>query len=118
MKITVLRSESQKVNKDQYELRMNTLYSKRFLGHIRDKGSYCSSCGEACISCRKHYDLDFSDSIAEIISFPAVLPVMIDDAQEYLPGSVKEHDILIAISIHEELLQPSQTFCHSKHHLK
>jgi hypothetical protein len=111
VKITVLRSGSHQEKKGQYEVRMNTQYSKRFLGHIRDRGSFCSSCGEACISCRNMYDLDFSEFIAEVITFPAVLPVMLDDPGEYLPDSVKEHDILIAISIHEELLFSFVQYC-------
>lgn len=104
MKITVLRSSGTAHKKDSYAVRMNTSYSKRFLGHIRDRDHYCSSCGDACISCRQDYELDFSESIAEIITFPAVLPVMLDDPEEYMPEAVRKHDILIAISVHEEIL--------------
>ena len=92
---------------------MNTSYGKRFLGHIRDRASYCSSCGGACISCRKDYDLDFSESISEMISFPATLPVMLDDPEAYMPETVKEHDILIAISVHEEILVSFVQHCTS-----
>jgi hypothetical protein len=104
MDITILRSSKSQKPVDNYAVRMNTAYSRRFLGHITDKGTYCSSCGDKCITCRKGYNLDFSESIVEIVEFPSVLPVMLDEPEEYLPESVKKHDILIAISVHEEIL--------------
>ena len=104
MQITILKSGEATQKNDLYAVRMNTSYSKRFLGHIQDKGTYCSACGEKCISCRKEYELDFSAYIAEIITFPNILPVMLDEPDAYLPDTVKNHDILIAISVHEEIL--------------
>jgi len=104
MDITVLRSAGSQKPGDTYTVRMNTAYSRRFLGHITDRSAYCSSCGDKCITCRKGYDLDFSGSIVEIIEFPAELPVMLDELEEYLPASLRNHDILIAISVHEEIL--------------
>jgi hypothetical protein len=104
MKITVLRSEASTQKSDPYEVCLNTSYSKRFLGHIQDKGTYCFACGERCISCRKEYDLDFSESIQEIITFPSVLPAILDEPEAYMPEKVKNHDILVAISVHEEIL--------------
>jgi hypothetical protein len=104
MHITILRSSGSIEKRDTFSVQMNTSYMKRFLGHITDRSSHCSSCGNRCVKCRQGYDLDFSDSIVQIIEFPAVLPVMLEDPEEYLPASVKKHDILIAISVHEEIL--------------
>ncbi len=104
MDIVVLRSRGFHGKRDDYSLQMNTSYSKRFLGHITNRSGYCSSCGGLCVKCRQKYDLDFSDSVAQVIEFPAVLPAMLDDPGEFLPASVSNHDILVSISVHEEIL--------------
>jgi hypothetical protein len=104
MKLTVLRSVGPQKKRDHYTIAMNTSYGDRFLGHIRDRGNFCHSCGDGCISCRHGYELDFTESIAQIIDVPALLSIMIDEPQAYLPDKVAKHDVLIAISVHEEIL--------------
>jgi hypothetical protein len=86
---------------------MNTAYAGRFIGHLTNQNDYCASCGDLCITCRKRYELDFSEHIVQTIDVPALLPAMLDDPTEYLPASsgVADHDILVAVSVHEELLQ-------------
>jgi len=105
MHIVVLRSTGTGQKNDSYSMHMNTSYAERFLGHIMNRKGYCASCGDACIKCREHYDLDFSEAIVQVIDFPALLPVLLDDPVEYLPEMVQPHDILIALSVHEEILQ-------------
>jgi hypothetical protein len=83
---------------------MNTAYAGRFLGHFTNRAGYCSSCEDSCLRCREGYLLDFSDSLAGIIDFPAVLPVMLDEPEEFLPKKVPDHELVIAISVHEEIL--------------
>jgi len=104
MYVTLLHSSKSTEKADTFSIRMNTSYAKRFIGHITDRRGYCSSCGSRCIKCRQGYKLNFSDSIAQIVEFPAVLPVMLESPEAYLPASVKKQDILIAISVHEEIL--------------
>ena len=36
--------------------------------------------------------------------FPAILPAIIDHPEDYLPNDIPIHDILIAISVNEEIL--------------
>lgn len=104
MNVLILRSIDTGTEPDEYSVQMNTAYAERMIGHLTDTGSYCSACGNACIQCRSRYDLDFSDSIVSVIDVPAVLPVMIDDPEAFFPAEIPEHDILICISVHEELI--------------
>jgi len=106
MKTVILKSshETDARLRDDYSVKMNTSYSRRLIGHMTDRGNYCHACAEACIGCRKRYSLDLSHLIAEFYSFPSVLPVMVDDPEEYIPQNVAPHDILIAVSVHEEIL--------------
>jgi hypothetical protein len=102
MDILILKSNTPLWNRDPYSITMNTAYAERFIGHLR-KG-HCSACGSSCVQCRARLVEDFSDFIVQVIEFPALLPVMLEDAEEYLPQSVKSHDVVVAISVHEEIL--------------
>lgn len=104
MNILILRSIDNGTAKDDYSVRMNSSYADRVIGHLSDRGAFCFSCADLCIKCRASYDLDFSESITAVIEFPAVLPAILDDPEEFLPEKVHSHDILIAISVHEEIL--------------
>lgn len=104
MKILILRSVSGGEKPGPYTIRMDTAYASRVMGHLSDSGEYCSACGSKCRKCRSEYPLDLSDSIAGILNFPSVLPELLDEPEEYLPVSVPDHDILLAVGIHEQIL--------------
>ena len=104
MKILILRSVRNTSFKDPYSISLDANYANRVIGHLTDKGNYCHACADNCISCRKGYSLDFSESIAGIISFPSVLPAILDDPMEYLPDELPAHDVMVAIGVNEELL--------------
>jgi hypothetical protein len=104
MDVVVLKSRSVRGIRDAYTVQMNTAYAERFLGHLTNRTGHCGACASACVQCRERSVRDYSDSIVQVIEFPALLPVMLEDAEEYLPQSVKNHDVLVAVSIHEEIL--------------
>ena len=104
MKILILRSIRNTSFKDQYSVSMDVNYANRVIGHLTDKGNYCHACADKCISCRKRYNLDFSESIAGIIGFPSVLPAIIENPEQYLPEEIPSHDVVIAIGVNEEIL--------------
>ena len=104
MKILILRSVRSSQESGPFSIRMDTLYADRVIGQLTDKGNYCHACADKCISCRRHYSLDFSESITGIIGFPSHLPAILEDPEEYLPHSVPEHDIVIVIGVNEEIL--------------
>ncbi len=103
MKILILRSSSSENVSGPYSIRMDTQYADRVIGHLSGRG-YCKACQDKCRLCRSQYNLNFSDNIVDILDFPSVLPIMLDDPEEYIPTLVPEHDILLSISIHEEIL--------------
>lgn len=104
MKVLFLRSVTDRTPPDAFTVSMNTTYADRVLGHLTDVGHYCHACQDACIRCRETYRLDFSDGIAGVITFPAVLPAIVEEPQNYLPDRVPSHDILISLAVNEELL--------------
>jgi len=104
MKLLVLRSVNQGHAKDAFSVCMNTTYAEKVLGHLSDKGQFCSACGKECVQCRRQYDLDFSQDIVGVLTFPAVLPAIVEKPQEFLPPSVPDHDVLLALAVNEEIL--------------
>lgn len=104
MKLLILRSVGPTRPNDAYSVCMNTSYVDRVIGHLSDTGGYCSACHDECISCRSQYQLDFSDHIAAVFEFPAVVPAIIEEPDEFLPDSVPPHDVLISVAVNEEIL--------------
>jgi len=103
MKILVLRSTDTGTRPDDFSVRMDTRYADRFLGHLTDS-EFCTACGDECTRCRASYDLDFADAIVGVVTFPAVLPAILEDAAAFVPRRVPAHDVLVAVSVHEEIL--------------
>jgi hypothetical protein len=79
-------------------------YAGRFIRHIIDDPSLCLGCAEKCDHCRYGYRIDFSRNLAGVLRLPPELPLFADDSSEYLPPSLPEHDVTIAINVHEDLL--------------
>lgn len=107
MQVLILRSEETikegNVTPD-FSTRMNTRYAKRVINNLRNTGYSCGACGKLCISCRKKYSTDLSEYISGIISFPAILPAIIENPDIYIPQAIPQHDTIIAISVNEEIL--------------
>ena len=107
MRVLILQSEETRKATDvppDFQLRMNTRYARRVIANLRNTGQSCEACGKLCIGCRRRYKSDLSEYISGIISFPATLPVIIDDPEEYIPEEIPHHDVIIAISVNEEIL--------------
>lgn len=104
MRILVLRSKPGEEPEDRYSVRMDVQYADRVLGHLLDRGDYCSACGSACVKCRGRYDFVYQDDLAGVITFPAVLPVLLEDPERYLPEAVPDHTVLVALAVHDEIL--------------
>ena len=79
-------------------------YSYRFIKHIVDDPSLCIGCGEDCDHCRYSYRIDFSENLVGVLKLSPELPLFADDSEEYLPPELPEHDITIALNVHEDLL--------------
>ncbi len=79
-------------------------YCCRFIKHIVDDPSLCIGCGEDCDHCRYSYRIDFAERLVGVLKVPSELPLFADDSDEYLPPSLPEHDVTIALNLHEDLL--------------
>ncbi|GAQ25194.1 hypothetical protein TSYNTROOL_08430 [Tepidanaerobacter syntrophicus] len=78
--------------------------ARKFLPHLtnfEDNPDYCS---RRCFKFRQKLNLNFSKDIAGVIRFPSVLPELIDDAELYIKSPIAEHDILIAVGVHPDIL--------------
>ncbi|PHP46112.1 thymidylate synthase [Methanosarcinales archaeon ex4572_44] len=79
-------------------------FGKRLLGHLTNERDFCTACGDACTNCRDVPELDYSSDIMGLHTFAAGLPEFIDDVGEYLPASIPEHDVTVAINLHPDII--------------
>lgn len=87
----------------EFALKFDGHYASRFLRHLYDDETLCTGCGEKCSKCRLDYDLDFSGRTRQI-QLPEIMPYFVDNASDYLPDKFPNHDVLIAINVHEDIL--------------
>jgi len=88
---------------------MEDIFAERVVKHLKnDYAELCNGCDKDCDHCRDKfpvlYPVDFKGDIADVLLLPAELPYYVDDPGEYLPEELPEHDVLLAIHIHEDLL--------------
>jgi hypothetical protein len=116
MKLVIFRSvPSDNISdvSEEYLQEFDTLYSDRVIGHLQDKEGCCSVCVDDCHHCRALYDLDKSDDIVGVFDFPAVLPHVLESPAELVPVDIPEHDVLLVINIHEQVLIEALKVCDS-----
>ena len=82
----------------------NGKYGERVIGNLINYKNFCISCDKLCIFCRDDKTLNFADNIIGIYNQPANLPVYIEDPTEYMPSSLPENDVLLAINIHPDII--------------
>ena len=104
MKIVILKSIKNLYPEDEYTITMDTKYADRLIGHLTNRPDFAETYEDECHNCRTGYKLDYLKNIVKIFEFPATLPFMLEEPEEYLPESVPEHDVLVAISVNEEIL--------------
>jgi len=108
MRLIILRSVP--VDRDRhgpdsdYLQTFNTRYAGKVLGNLRNEDSFCSACGPDCHFCRRTRAPRCGNDIAGVFDFPAVLPYLIETPADYVPPQVPEHDVILAIHIHEQIL--------------
>ena len=116
MKLVIFRSvpsdDISDVSED-YLQEFDTIYSDRVIGHLEDKEGCCAVCVDDCHHCRALYDLDKSDDIVGVFDFPSVLPHVLESPAELVPVDVPEHDVLLVINIHEQVLIEALGSCSS-----
>jgi len=88
---------------------MEDIFAERVVKHLQnDYAQLCNGCDKDCDHCRDKYPVlypvDFKEDIAGVLLLPAELPYYVDDAGDYFPDELPEHDVILAIHIHEDLL--------------
>jgi hypothetical protein len=80
-------------------------FGQKLIRHFSDVEGFCTGCPD-CIQCRQHYDLDYSRDLAYIFEQPGNLPMMLDDAEEYLPpaSSLAGIHTVLAVNLHQDML--------------
>lgn len=107
MKIVILRSvadDDWNSVGDAYHQEFDTLYAERVISNLRGGSGYCTSCGPDCISCHESYGRQFGGSIVGVLDFPSVLPYVLEHPESFITDRVPDHDILMVINIHEQIL--------------
>lgn len=115
MKLVILRSQqTDRVKKpeDVYLQEFNTHYADRVIGNLMGQPSFCTACAAECVACRKPYRRNFSRDIVRIVSFPSVLPYVVENPKDHVPRDVPQHDFLLIIHIHEQILLETLKECH------
>ncbi|GAB4254105.1 MAG: DUF166 domain-containing protein [Thermoleophilia bacterium] len=79
-------------------------FAQRVLMHLTNDPSLCTGCADFCEHCRDQYPIQFAQDIVGLLQLPARLPVYIDDPDEYLPAEVEQHDVMLVVNVHEDLL--------------
>ena len=107
MKILILRSKpptGEAKPTDPYSRKFRSRFADKVIGNLKGDKGFCTSCGPDCNLCREGYDRRFGSSIAGVIEFPSVLPHLLEKPSGHVPENIPDHDLAIAIRIHEQVL--------------
>jgi len=110
MKVLIITNDIRKSGtKKPFTVVREDIFAQRFIDHVNnDYADMCNACEPECDHCRdkypKLYRTDFKEDVAGIIRLPAEMPYYVDDPEDFLPDKLPEHDVLVAINIHEDIL--------------
>jgi len=106
MRLLIICSEkSNEQPKNLFEIKTDTRFANtKFIPHLLNKKEVCTVCGKDCFWCRGKYNLNFKDRIAQIIKLPDLYEIFVDNPIEFLPKAFNNHDVAIAIGIHQDIL--------------
>jgi hypothetical protein len=81
----------------------NTVYAQRVIDNLESRPGSCTACGPDCVSCRSAVGLSPDDSI-DVLDLPARLPHVLESPAAMVPDNVPQHDVLLVICVHEQIL--------------
>ena len=115
MRVVVLRSRhaANEGPRGDYAQEFDTRYADRVIGNLVSDDAFCTACGPDCTHCRRRYQRGFGERLVAEFAFPAVLPYVLENPAAYVPRHLPRHDVLIAISIHEQILIECLKQCHT-----
>jgi len=83
-------------------------FAERVVGNLCNLSTFCQSCSLACSQCRQIYG-SFAQDIYGINKIPKNLPPFIEDPEKYLPQSLPNCYVILAIGMHPDLLSAIPT---------
>jgi len=83
-------------------------FAERVVGNLCNLSTFCQACSLACSQCRQTYS-SFAQDIHGIDKTPENLPTFIEDPEKYLPQSLPNCDLILAIGMHPDLLSAIPT---------
>jgi len=83
-------------------------FAERVVGNLCNLSTFCQACSLACSHCRQTYG-SFAQDIYGIAKIPENLPSFIEDPKKYLPQSLPNCDVILAIGMHPDLLSAIPT---------
>ncbi|MBD3350729.1 MAG: thymidylate synthase [Candidatus Lokiarchaeota archaeon] len=86
--------------------------NERFIEHLVNSRKFCISCGELCDDCRIPYGSHAKD-ISGLHYVPEDLPVFVEEPENYLPDTIPNTDVVIAIQIHPDILTALPELLHN-----
>ncbi|AKN32008.1 hypothetical protein Ccar_14505 [Clostridium carboxidivorans P7] len=106
MKLLIICSEkSGKLPENEFYIKTDSRFANsKFIPNLIDEKEVCTVCGKKCVWCREKYNLNFEDSISQIIKLPDVYRMFEDEPLTYLPDKFKDHDIAVIIGVHQDIL--------------
>jgi hypothetical protein len=103
--INNLFQKSNDFPKNEFYIKTDSRFAdSKFIPHINNTKDVCTVCGKECSWCRGKYRLNFSKSISQIIELPDLYLKFEDEPLKYLPEKFKEHDVAVALGVHEDIL--------------
>lgn len=82
----------------------NGKFGERVIGNLINYKNFCISCDKLCIFCRDDKTLNFADNITGIYIQPSNLPEYIEEPMKYMPPSLPENNVLLAINLHPDII--------------
>ncbi|MCX9083701.1 MAG: DUF166 family protein [Candidatus Methanoperedens sp.] len=82
----------------------NGKFGERVIGNLVNYKNFCISCDKLCVFCRDDRSLNFADNISGIYAQPSDLPVFMEDSEKYIPASLPENDVFLAINLHPDII--------------
>ena len=76
---------------------------KKVIQNLINSSNFCVSCGDLCNHCRQARK-SYANMIVGIHEFPEDLPTFIEEPEQYIPTTLPDCDLILAIGIHPDLL--------------
>ena len=105
LKLLIATSEDTSETSGVFQVKYGGEFAHRkLIPHLTDYKNAEEQCPMKTREIRRRYQLDFSEDIVGILSFPSVLPELLDDATTYIKSGLPTHDVLLAVGIHPDIL--------------